>query len=158
MERQDRMNEEIFYKINDLVYRVEDVEQDLTVAKETVHDPGRRPVNALEEAVEIAGRRGNVEQVTGKRSRAFDFIIIEQDRNVFVKVKRSQTSFTYALEILQRYQREIASLHRIALTRVTAREFWVRSPNGTWQFFLIRHDSVLEIRQMACILPVNPSP
>jgi hypothetical protein len=32
MERQDRMNEEIFYKINDLVYRVEDLEQDLPVA------------------------------------------------------------------------------------------------------------------------------
>ena len=30
MERQDQMNEEIFCKINDLVYRVEDIEQDLT--------------------------------------------------------------------------------------------------------------------------------
>jgi len=107
---------------------------------------GRRPVKAIDEAVEIAGRRGTVEQVTGKRDSVFDFIIIEQDRNVFVKVKRSQVSFTYVLEILQRYQREIASLHRMALTSVTAREFWVRSPNGTWQFFLIRHDSVLEIR------------
>ena len=28
MERQDRMNEEIFCRINDLVYRVEDLEQD----------------------------------------------------------------------------------------------------------------------------------
>jgi hypothetical protein len=28
MERQDRMNEEIFYKINDLAYRVEDLEQE----------------------------------------------------------------------------------------------------------------------------------
>ncbi len=28
MERQDRMNEEIFCKINDLAYRVEDIEQD----------------------------------------------------------------------------------------------------------------------------------
>ena len=27
MERQDRMNEEIFYKLNDLAYRVEDLEQ-----------------------------------------------------------------------------------------------------------------------------------
>ncbi len=57
---------------------------------------GRRPVNAMVEAVEIANRRGSVEQVTGKRDCAFDFIIIEPDRNVFVKVKRSQTSFTYA--------------------------------------------------------------
>jgi hypothetical protein len=30
MERQDRMNEEIFYKISDLVYRVDDIEQDRT--------------------------------------------------------------------------------------------------------------------------------
>jgi hypothetical protein len=30
MERQDRMNEEIVCKINDLVYRVEDIEQDRT--------------------------------------------------------------------------------------------------------------------------------
>jgi len=27
MERQDRMNEEIFYKLNDLAYRVEDLEE-----------------------------------------------------------------------------------------------------------------------------------
>ncbi len=30
MERQDRMNEEIFYKLNDLVYRIEDLEQGRT--------------------------------------------------------------------------------------------------------------------------------
>jgi len=29
MERQDRMNEEIFLKLNDIAYRVEDLEQDL---------------------------------------------------------------------------------------------------------------------------------
>jgi hypothetical protein len=65
---------------------------------------------------------------------------------VFVKVKRSQTLFTYELECLHRYRREIASLHRVALTRVTAREFWVRHPKGNWQFFLVRHESVIEIR------------
>jgi hypothetical protein len=119
---------------------------------------GRRPRNAIDEAVEIAGRRGSVEQVTGKRGRAFDFIILELYRNVFVKVKRSQTSFTYALEILHCYQREIASLHRVALTSVTAREFWVRSPNGTWQFFLIRHDSVMEIRADGMYIPRESLP
>jgi hypothetical protein len=93
---------------------------------------GRRPCNAIDEAVEIAGRRGSVEEVTGKRGRAFDFIIFEPYRNVFVKVKRSHTSSTYALEILHCYQREIASLHHVALTSVTAREFWVRSRDGTW--------------------------
>jgi hypothetical protein len=32
MERQDRMNEEIFYKINDLRYRLEDIEEKLPAA------------------------------------------------------------------------------------------------------------------------------
>ncbi|MDO9036614.1 MAG: hypothetical protein Q7U51_15630 [Methanoregula sp.] len=120
---------------------------------------GRRPLNAINEAVEIAGRRGSVEQVSGKRGIAFDFIILEQpDRVVFVKVKRSQSTFTYALEILIHYHREIASLHQVALTSVTVREFWVRSPNGTWQFFLIRHDSILEIRADGMYIPRESIP
>jgi hypothetical protein len=119
---------------------------------------GRRPANAIDEAVEIAGRRGSVEPVSGRRGAAFDFIIIEPHRNVFVKVKRSQTSFTYPLEILHRYQREIACLHRVALTSVTAREFWVRSPKRTWQFFLVRYDSVLEIRADGLYIPCESLP
>jgi len=119
---------------------------------------GRRPVNAIDEALEIAGRRGSVEQVTGKHGAAFDFIIIEPYRNVFVKVKRSQTSFTYPLEILHRYQREIACLHRVALTSITGREFWVRSPKGTWQFFLYGTIPSWRSMPMACISRVSPFP
>ncbi|MFA5221884.1 MAG: hypothetical protein WC391_06340 [Methanoregula sp.] len=119
---------------------------------------GRRPLSALDEAVEIAGRRGSVEDVTGKRYRAFDFLIIESFRVVFVKVKRSQTSFTYPLEVLCKYRREIASLHRMALTSVTAREFWARAPAGEWQFFLVRHDSILEIRADGTYIPRESIP
>ena len=107
---------------------------------------GRRPINAINEAVEIATRRGTVEQVTGKRACAFDLIIIGPDRNVFVKVKRSRAPFTYGREVMNSYQREIASLHQVPLTNGTAREFWVRSPKGAWQFFLVRNGSVQEIR------------
>lgn len=114
---------------------------------------GRRPLNALDEAVEIAEQRGCVERVSGRRNNAFDFIIIEELRTVFVKVKRSQTSFTYPMEILYKYQREVASLHRVALTRATAREFWCRAPDGSWQFFLVRHDSVVEVRADGMYIP-----
>jgi hypothetical protein len=119
---------------------------------------GRRPLNAIDEAVEIGGRRGSVEEVSGRRSCAFDFVIIEQSRVVFVKVKRSRTSFTYPLEILCQYQRELASLHRVALIQGTAREFWVRSPAGKWQFFLVRHDSVIEIRADGMYIPHESQP
>jgi hypothetical protein len=119
---------------------------------------GRRPRNALDEAVEIAEQRGSVERVSGRRNNAFDFIIIEEFRTVFVKVKRSQTTFTYPLEILYKYQREVASLHRVALTRATAREFWCRAPDGTWQFFLVRHDSVVEVRADGMYIPRESLP
>jgi hypothetical protein len=119
---------------------------------------GRRPLKALDEAMEIGDRRGSVEQVSGRRSSAFDFLIIEELRVVFVKVKRSQTSFTYPMEILCQYQRELASLHRVALTQGTAREFWVRSPAGKWQFFLVRHDSVVEVRADGMYIPHESLP
>ena len=76
---------------------------------------GRRPVNAIDEAVEIARRRGNVEQVTGKRDCAFDFIIIEPERERVCESETFADIIYVCLEILQRYQREIANLHRIAL-------------------------------------------
>lgn len=119
---------------------------------------GRRPLNALDEAVKIAERRGNVERVSGRRNNAFDFIIIEEVRVVFVKVKRSQTSFTFPLEILYKYEREVASLHRVALTKATAREFWCRAPDGSWQFFLVRHDSVVEVRADGMYIPRESLP
>ena len=119
---------------------------------------GRRPLRAIDEAVDSANGRGDVEELVSKRGGAFDFIINEPDRVVYVKVKRSQSSFTYALEVLHKYQREIASLHRVALTNVTAREFWVRSPNGTWQYFLVRHDSILEIRADGMYVPCESIP
>jgi len=107
---------------------------------------GRSPNTALAEAEVIAGRRGEVRLVPGKRGDGFDLIIFEEYRTIFVRIKRSLTTFTWPLEVLHQYQREIAHIHRVPLTVVTAREFWVRHPNGTWQFFLIRHDSIIEIR------------
>lgn len=107
---------------------------------------GKSPNAALAEAEVIAGRRGEVRLVPGRRGDAFDLIIFEKHRTIFVRIKRSLTTFTWPLEVLHQYQREIAHVHRVPLTLVTVREFWVRHPNGTWQFFLIRHDSIIEIR------------
>jgi hypothetical protein len=106
---------------------------------------GKSPDKALDQAKEIAGRRGGFILSPGKRGDSFDLIIFEDFRTIFVKVKRSLTNFSWPYEVLHQYQREIAHVHRVPLTAVTAREFWVRHPNGTWQFFLIRHDSVIEI-------------
>jgi hypothetical protein len=62
------------------------------------------------------------------------------------------------MEILYKYQREVACLHRVALTRATAREFWCRAPDGSWQFFLVRHDSVVEVRANGMFIPHESVP
>jgi hypothetical protein len=125
---------------------------------------GRRPNIALDEAETIAGRRGEVRVIPGTRSDAFDLIIFEEHRIIFVKVKRSLTQFSWLPDILRQYQREIVHLHRMPLTTVMAREFWVRHPKGNWQFFLVRHDSAIEIQADGtyvppAVLPMNiPDP
>jgi hypothetical protein len=106
---------------------------------------GKSPEKAFVEAETIASRRGEVRLIPGRRGDSFDLIIFEGLRTIFVKVKRSLTKFTWPREVLHQYQREIAHVHRIPLTAVTAREFWVRHPSRKWQFFLVRHDSIVEI-------------
>jgi hypothetical protein len=104
---------------------------------------GRPPHVTLREAEKIARCRGDV--IPGGRSDAFDLIICEKFRVVFVRVRRTLTRFSWPLEVLAQYRYDIARVHRLPLTDITAREFWLRLPNGTWQFFLVRHDSIIEI-------------
>jgi hypothetical protein len=107
---------------------------------------GRPPHKTLREAEAIALRRGAVIMVPGSRSDAFDLIICEEHRTVFVRFRRSEEPFANLLDILRKYPRDVGRIHRLPLTEVTAREFWLRLKNGKWQFFLIRHDSIVEIQ------------
>jgi hypothetical protein len=106
---------------------------------------GRPPRVSLGKAEEIARKRGQVILVPGGRSDAFDLIICEEHRTVFVRVRTTTTRFTWPLEVLSQYQYDVARVHRLPLTLVTAREFWLRMPNGKWQYFLVRHDGIVEI-------------
>lgn len=108
---------------------------------------GRPPLQALDEALAIAGLRGEVIFLPGGRSDAFDLIICEKFRTIFVRIRRTDLYFMYAIEALEKFRHDIARAHRLPLTEVTAREFWLRLKNGTWQFFLIRHDGLFEIQQ-----------
>jgi hypothetical protein len=114
---------------------------------------GCRPLKALIEAEQIALERGAVHMTPCGRTNPFDLVIFEEHRTVFVRVKRSVSHFTDPFEILYQYRRDAGRLHRIPLTAVSARELWVRTPRGKWQFFLIRHDSVLEVQRDGTVIP-----
>ncbi len=114
---------------------------------------GCRPLKAIVEAEQIALERGAVHMTPCGRTNPFDLIIFEDQRVVFVRVKRSVVHFIDPLEILYQYRRDAGRLHRVPLTVVTARELWVRTPRGKWQFFLIRHDSIFEVQRDGTVIP-----
>jgi hypothetical protein len=119
---------------------------------------GCRPLKAIVEAEQIALERGAVHMTLSGRTNPFDLIIFDEKRVVFVRVKRSVAHFTNPLEILYQYRRDAGRLHRVPLTAVTARELWVRTPRGKWQFFLIRHDSIFEVQRDGTVIPLVPLP
>jgi len=119
---------------------------------------GRQPLIALKEAHEIAMKRGQVLTISGERCDHFNLIIFTDCRTTFVKVKRTLSHISDPMEILHDYNREIKHLARIPLTAVAAREFWVRSPRGSWQFFLIGKDRIAEIQADGTIIPGTDHP
>jgi hypothetical protein len=119
---------------------------------------GCRPLKAIVEAEQIALGRGAVHLTPCGRTNPFDLIIFEEQRVVFVRVKRSVFHFTTPFEILNQYRSDAGRLHNIPLTAVSARELWVRTPRGKWQFFLIRQDSVLEVQREGMLIPRVPVP
>jgi hypothetical protein len=119
---------------------------------------GRKPVIALREAEEIGGKRGRVIPTPGKRGDSFDLIIHEDRVNVYVRVKRSISSFIDSREILAAYRREIVRLRKIPLTIVVVRELWIRLPRGEWQFFRILVDRIAEIREDGTIIEGTEHP
>lgn len=121
---------------------------------------GRPPHRMLKEAALIAGKRGGIIRIPGGRSDAFDMIVCEEFRNVYVRLRWSGTLFLSSRDILARYHRDIGRILRLPLTGVMAWELWLREPQDVWQFFLITHDGLVEIREDGTIWyrPVLPEP
>ena len=108
---------------------------------------GRRPLVALEEAEEIGCRRGRVFPAHCRRDDYYDLILSENHLTTFVRVKRTLSNITDSREILAQYRRDIIRLRKIPSSPVLAREIWVRSPRGNWQFFRLVADRIVEIRK-----------
>jgi hypothetical protein len=91
-------------------------------------------------------KRGQVMPVSEGRCDYFHFILFSENRVMFIKVKRLLSDISDPKEILYNYEREIRHLARVPLNTVDAREFWVRSPRGTFHFFLIGKDRIFELQ------------
>ena len=116
---------------------------------------GRPPRQALREAKAIALRQGKICENTMGRGLLYDFTIHFMLVTIAVAVKRTRVVAGDHDQILSGCRREIARLRKVPATSVFVRELWVRSPTGTWQFFLVVDDDLVEIPPY--LLPGNGS-
>lgn len=106
---------------------------------------GRPSFQAIEQAAGIAAKRGMVIEINPLKKSPFDLYVIRSNDIVAVKAKRIRSRIREPKEISAKFKNEIAEIRTQQLPSLVQREFWTLAPWGTWQFFLILDDRIIEI-------------
>jgi len=106
---------------------------------------GPRPHRAITEAVPIAKARGIVQMATSGPERIFDIAIISKIPVTFSRVMFAPDILATIQDLADYYNQEIAQLRVIARDVAITAELWLRSRHGTWRFFLVTPNSLVEI-------------
>jgi hypothetical protein len=109
---------------------------------------------ALEEAIPIAKARGIVQLTLSGPERIFDISIVSKIPVTFARVMFAPAILASIQQLAGDFKEEIAQLRIIARDAAITAELWLRSKNGTWRFFLVMPDSLVEIdREGKLLLP-----
>jgi hypothetical protein len=114
---------------------------------------GRPPVKAVKEAIGMAKSRGGVWEVPENAGLPFDFVIFSLFCTWFVKIRHTRSNVSAPEEILNLCNAVIREFRMMPESAVSARELWTLSPHGTWQFFRITADAIIEIRSDGSMIP-----
>jgi hypothetical protein len=106
---------------------------------------GPRPHRALAEAIPIAKARGIIQLAMSGPERIFDIAIISKIPITFSRVMFAPKILATIHELADYYRKEIAHLRVIARDTAITAELWLRSKHGTWRFFLVTPNSLVEI-------------
>jgi len=106
---------------------------------------GPRPHRALEEAVPIAKARGIVQMTLSGPERIFDIAIISKVPVAFVRVMFAPAILATIQQLTDEFKEEVAQLRLVARDAAITAELWIRSKHGTWRFFLVTPNSLVEI-------------
>jgi len=106
---------------------------------------GPRPHRALAEAVPIAKTRGIIQLALAGPERVFDIAIISKVPVTFARIMFAPEILATTRQLANDFKEEIAQLRIIARDAAITAELWLRSRHGTWRFFLVTPDSLVEI-------------
>jgi hypothetical protein len=103
------------------------------------------PHRALAEAIPIAKARGIVQLALSGPERVFDIVIISKVPVTFVRVMFAPEILATIHQLADDFKEEIAQIRIIARDAAITAELWLRSKHGTWRFFLVTPNSLVEI-------------
>jgi hypothetical protein len=106
---------------------------------------GPRPHRALTEAIPIAKARGIIQLALSGPERVFDIAIISKIPVTFARVMFAPEILATIQQFADNFKEEIAQLRIIARDAAITAELWLRSKHGTWRFFLVMPNSLVEI-------------
>jgi hypothetical protein len=106
---------------------------------------GPRPHRALAEAIPIAKARGMIQMAMSGPERIFDIAIISKIPVTFSRVMFAPKILAGIHELADYYKKEIAQLRLIVRDAAVTAELWIRSKHGTWRFFLVTPNSLVEV-------------
>jgi hypothetical protein len=106
---------------------------------------GHRPFRALDDAIPIARIRGNVQKAAPGPESQYDFTITGTDPVAFVRVKHAEHIVAVLADIIQDFAEDICRLRMITHDAALSCELWIRSRYGTWRFFRVFAETVVEI-------------
>ncbi|MFA4860104.1 hypothetical protein [Methanoregula sp.] len=106
---------------------------------------GPRPHRALAEAIPIAKARGMVQLVMSGPERIFDIAIVSKIPVTFVRVMFAPAILATIQELADDFKDEIGLLRIVARDAAITAEIWLRSRHGTWRFFLVTPNTLVEI-------------
>lgn len=106
---------------------------------------GPRSHRSIACALGIARQRGKVQVSQGGPEHLYDFTITATEPVAFVLVKFAGRILSPLAEIGAIYHDEIIRLNLITNNTTISRELWLRSKHGTWRFFRIAENGLVEL-------------
>jgi hypothetical protein len=106
---------------------------------------GPLPKRALDTAIEIAEQRGIVQKAERGPVFLYDFTIVGTSPVAFIRVKYFPRILALLDEIAAEFRHEIHLLRSITRGAAVSLELWLRSRHGTWRFFRVAADGIVEL-------------
>ena len=106
---------------------------------------GPRAHQTLRDALPIALARGTPQMAEHGPGSFFDFTIPDAKPVAFVRVRYARFIRSLLAEIARDFDDDIRRLRAVTQNAALSCELWLRSRYGTWRFFRVTADALIEL-------------